>query len=232
MALDGLSDSASSLLLLIGKILAITIFAIGLFFLVKYTKAAMKKRKAFKIDAHVSFPDGSHILWKCGKFRDKDKLEKMLFMRKVKGIFGLKYWAEIKGETMPVIEPSHIVSNTVHLFRYGVAQYAVIPPTVYRDTELTKQFNIKLINQNMLHWKGLEQRAQISRWAAMKNKMQELTPWIVTLLILVLAGVAIYFLVQMGITQFDKVTATRMAECSKIIGGGSAPIDAAKSVVS
>ena len=82
----------------------------------------------------------------------------------------------------------------------------------------------------MLHWKGLEQRAAISRWAAFKDKMQKLTPWIVTGLIVLLAGFAIYFITKMSLNMYGDAIAARTIECGKLLGGGSAPspIDAVK----
>lgn len=231
MGLENIGSSASGLVLLICKILAIIVFAVIIFMTTKTIRKTIKKRKVFKINAFISNPDGSHMMWKCGKFKDKDGLEKMLFMRKVKMLFGISSWSEIKGESLPVINPAHIVSNTVHLFRYGISQYSVIPPTVYRKTNLTKKFGIELINMNMLHWKGLEQRASISRWSALKDKMAKLTPLITIVVICVLAGVAVYFLTKYGMNQFNVVTAARTADCMKLIGGGSAPIETVKSIV-
>lgn len=225
MAIENLTSGAGDLVMLVLKIIAIIFFAVVLFFTSRTIQREMKKKKSFKITAFISNPDGSHMIWKTGKFQDKDNLEKMLFMKQVNLLFGLKTWAPIKGESMPVIDPSHIVSNTVHLFRYGISQYAVVPPTVYRNPALLEKEGIKLINYNMLHWKGLEQRAAISRWAALKDKMQQLYPWIVVLLILVLAGVSIYFITKMAMTMFGDATAARILECSKLIGGGSAPIE-------
>ena len=49
---------------------------------------------------------------------------------------------------MPVINPKDIVSLSVHLFRYGPGQYAVIPPTVYRTLDIDK-FEIQLINMGV-----------------------------------------------------------------------------------
>jgi hypothetical protein len=224
MVMENLQGSAGSLLMLVGKILAIVVFAVIVFFASRMIQREIKKRKSFKISAHITNPDGSHMLWKCGKFKDKDKLEKMLFMRRVKMLFGMKAWAPIKGESMPVINPSHIVSNTVHLFRYGISQYAVIPPTVYRNPELLEKEGIKLINMNALHWKGLEQRAAISRWAAMKDKMAKLTPWITLFLIVVVAGVAIFFISKMALSMYTDAVAARTIECSSLVGGGSAPL--------
>lgn len=230
MALENLQSSAGSLVMLIGKIIAIIIFAVIVFFVSRWMQREMKRRKAYKISAFITNPDGSHMLWKCGKFKTKDNLEKMLFMKRVKMLFGIKAWAPVKGESMPIIDPAHIVMNTVHLYRYGISQYSVIPPEVYRDRTLLKKSGIKLVNYNMLHWKGLEQRASISRWAAFKDKMQKLTPWIVTALIVLLAGASIYFITKMALTMYGDAIAARTIDCGKLLGGASAPspIDAIK----
>lgn len=202
--------------MLIGKILAIIIVAVVLFFTSRTIQREMKKRKSFKILSFISNPDGSHMLWRCGKVKDKDKLDKMMFMKQIK-VFGVKAWSPVKGESMPVINPAHIVSNTVHLFRYGISQYAVIPPQFYRDKDVLKKNDITLINMNMLTFKGLEQRAAISRWASLKDKMAKLTPWITLFLIVVVGGVAIYFIAKMALTMFGDAIAARTIECAKLI---------------
>ena len=76
----------------------------------------------------------------------------------------------------------------------------------------------------MLEFKGLEQRAAISRWAATKKSLQEWAPWITLGIIAICAGVSVYFIVKMGMSEFAKVTAARVVECKSLIGGGSAPV--------
>jgi hypothetical protein len=177
----------------------------------------------FKINALISNPDGSHMHCKIGKFKDKDGMQKMLFLMKAPAFFGFKTWQIWKGETMPVINPKNIVNLSVHLFRYGPSQYAVIPPTIYRTLDI-KKFGIQLINMHMLEFKGLEQRAGISRWAAVKKSLQEWAPWITLAIITILSGTAIYFIAKMGSAEFSRLAAIRVAECKSLIGGGSAPI--------
>jgi len=126
---------------------------------------------------------------------------------------------------MSVINPKNIVNLSLHLFRYGPSQYAVIPPEVYRTIDI-KKFGIDLINMHMLEFKGLEQRAGISRWAAMKDKLQQFGPWITLFIMACVFGVSIYFIVKMGMSEFSAVAAARFAECSHVIGGGSAPAGA------
>jgi len=223
MDISSLSGAAGGLFMTVMRVILIAGIAIGGFF---GTRGYMRHRnhmKNFKIKAFVSNPDGSHMLCRIGKFKDKDKMEKMLFLIQVPFFFGIKTWQQWKGETMSVINPQNIVNLSVHLFRYGSGQYAVIPPTVYRNIDI-KKFNIQLINMHMLEFKGLEQRAGISRWAAIKKSLQELAPWITIGIIAICAGVSVYFMVKMGSAEFAKVTAARVAECKSLIGGGSAPI--------
>jgi len=223
MAIEGIVDAASGMFFTIMRVIIILIVAIAGFFGTRFYAKQRKTRKNYKINALISNPDGSHYLCKIGKFKASDGMQKMLFMQKYKGFFGFEYWSEMKGETMPVINPKNIVNLSVHLFRYGPSQYAVIPPETYRTLNL-KNFGIDLINMHMLEFKGLEQRAGISRWASIKSKLQQFGPWITLLIIAIVCGVSVYFIVKMGITEFSRVTAIRIAECKDIIGGGSAPI--------
>ena len=223
MDISGLTGAAGGLFMTVMKVLMFGAVALIGFFGTRFYIKQRNHMKNFKIKAFISNPDGSHMMCRIGKFKDKDGMQKMLFLRQVPMLFGIKIWQQWKGETMPVINPSNIVSLSVQLFRYGSGQYAVIPPTVYRNLNI-KKFNIQLINQHMLEFKGLEQRAGISRWAAIKKSLQEWAPWITLGIIAICAGVSIYFMVKMGTMEFAKVTAARVAECKGLIGGGSAPI--------
>ena len=223
MDISGLTSAAGGLAMIIMRVIIFGIVILGCFFGTKFYVKKRNHLKNFKIKAFITNPDGSHMFCKIGRFKDKDGMQKMLFLHEVPTLFGFKSWQQWKGETMPVINPKNIVSLSVHLFRYGPSQYAVIPPETYRTLDI-KKFNIQLINMHMLEFKGLEQRAGISRWAAMKKSLQEWAPWITLGIIAICAGVSIYFIVKMGMAEFAKVTAARVAECNTLIGGGSAPI--------
>lgn len=224
MDISSITSVAGGMFMTIMKIVLIIIIAAMCFFGTRMYAKKKKFLRNFKINALVSNPDGSHMKCRIGKVKDKDGMQKMLFLHEVPMIFfGFKIWGVWKGETMPVIDPKNIVSLSVHLFRYGPSQYSVIPPTVYRNIDI-KKFNIQMINMHMLEFKGLEQRAGISRWAAIKKSLQEWAPWITLAIIAICAGVSIYFIAKMGSMEFAKVTAARVAECKGLIGGGSAPL--------
>jgi len=223
MDISGLTGAASGLFITVMRVLLFGAVILGGFFGTRFYIKKRNHMKNFKIKAFISNPDGSHMICRLGKFKDKDGMQKMLFLKEVPVLFGFKTWQQWKGETMPVINPKNIVSLSVHLFRYGTSEYAVIPPTVYRNLDI-KKFDIHLINMHMLEFKGLEQRAGISRWAAIKKSLQEWAPWITLGIIAICAGVSIYFIVKMGMSEFAAVTAARVAECKGLIGGGSAPI--------
>lgn len=223
MDMSGLFDAGKGMFMTVIRILLISLIAGGGFFGTRFFVKNKRRRNTFNINAFITNPDGSHMYCKIGKFKDKDEMQKMLFLRKVKSLFGFKSWQTWKEETMPVINPRNIVNLSVHLFRYGTSQYAVVPPEVYRTLNI-KDFKIQLINMHMLEFKGLEQRAGISRWAAIKKSLQEWAPWITLGIVAIFAGVSIYFIVKMGSTEFARVTAARVAECKGLIGGGSSPL--------
>jgi len=223
MEISGILNAGKGLFMTVFRVVLIIIVAAAGFFGTRFLAKNKKRMNTFKINAFITNPDGSHMHCRIGKFRDKDKMQKMLFLRQTKSLFGIKTWQIWKGETMPVINPKNIVNLSVHLFRYGTSQYAVVPPEVYRKLDI-KDFNINLINMHMLEFKGLEQRAGISRWAAIKKSLQEWAPWITLGIIAITAGVSVYFIVKMGSAEFAKVTAARVVECKSLIGGGSAPL--------
>jgi len=223
MAIESFLGAASGMFMTVMRVILIIIVAIACFFGTRYFAKQKKIKKNYKINAVISNPDGSHYMCKIGKFKAHDGMQKMLFLQRYKGLFGIEKWIEMKEETMPVINPKHIVNLSIHLYRYGPSQYAIIPPTVYRNVEV-KDFGISLINMHMLEFKGLEQRAGISRWASIKDKLQQFGPWITLVILAIVCGISIWFMMKMGMSEFASVTAARVAECKSLIGGGSAPI--------
>jgi len=57
-----------------------------------------------------------------------------------------------------------------------------------------------------------------------QKTLQDLAPWITLGILVIGGGVIAYFIIKLGMVEFAKVTAARVAECSSLIGGGSAPI--------
>jgi hypothetical protein len=182
-----------------------------LFFASRYGFKALKKRRNFKITAAIFNPDGSFYIQQIGKFRGKDNIDKMEFLGST--------------ETCPVINPKHIRFNKVCLWRYAPGQYAVIPPTVWQKMK-PEDFKIDVINLQMKNFAFLEQRAAISRWAFIKDAIQKYAPYITMLMCLIFAGVAIYFMMQVGIQMYNSNIAARTIECARLIGGGSSPTSA------
>jgi hypothetical protein len=186
----------------LGKIVLLLIVMVGLYFGTKYIKKNINKKKMYKITAVITNPDGSHYTDKIGKFKDKDDMDKMKFLK-------------MKLDTCPVINNKYIVNNSVHLFRYGPSEFAIIPPQVYRKVDIN-DYKITLINMNMLAFKGMEQRAAISRWATTKDKVQQWLPWITIVICVGCALGIIYFVTDFSGSQIDKVSAARHQECSEV----------------
>jgi len=202
-------DLTSTLVSLSMKIGLGVLSVIGIGILFYFSKMGMKwykKRKTYKIQALIHNVDGMFWLDKIGKFKTNDNIDKMVFLN--------------SGETMPVIDPKYIIANQVQLWRYAPGQYAVVPPRVWGKDP--KDFKIDIIDFQMKNFAFLEQRAAVSRWAFIKDLMTKYAPYITVLLILVLGGVAIYFITKMNLSEFNQVIAARMEECTRLVGGGSA----------
>jgi hypothetical protein len=182
-------------------VVVVVVFGGGAYFLMKKYKDAKK----MNINAIIHHPDGSITTSKCGKY-NKGGIDKIIF--------------KSSKETMPVIDPKYIKNKHVELYRYGVGQYAVIPPKMWTNIDLNK-FNIELIDMQMKNFVFLEQRAAVSRWAFVKDQLQKLAPFIVALLVLIFAGVVIYFIMKMALQMFGQVTAQRMADCASFFSGTS-----------
>jgi hypothetical protein len=210
--LDKLGPSIYGLAFKIGIGLIAVIVLAGLFFASKYGFAWWKKRKSFKITAVIYNPDGTFYIDRIGKFKDVDGIDKMLFLKN-------------SAESMPVIDPKYIRALTITLWRYGIGQYAVIPPKVWEKLS-PADFKIDVINMQQKNFAFLEQRAAISRWASLKDAIQKWAPYITFIVLAIVTGVVCWFLLKFGIGIFDKVAAERVAECAKVLGGGSLPAGA------
>ena len=189
-------------------IFVVLVGAAALFFGTRFATAAYKKRKNFKITAVIYNPDGTFFVRRMGKFRTSDKIDKMLFMG--------------SRETMPVIDPKHIRANGVTLFRYGVAQYAVIPPHIWEVVDV-KKWKIELINMQMKNFAFLEQRAAVSRWAYIKDTMTRMAPFMTMLILAIVTGVATWFLMKMGYSIFSDAVAARTLDCRTLLSTTGVP---------
>lgn len=197
-----MGSAATGLFLKIGLGFLIVIILAALFFGVKYGMKWRKRKKNFKIDVVIYNPDGTWYTDKIGKFRGDDNMDKMVF--------------ESSGETMPVIDLKHIVALKATLWRYAPGQYAVVPPRIWGRKP--KDFGLEIIDYQMKNFAYLEQRAAVSRWAYIKDLMQKWAPWITAVLILVLAGTAIYFIAQMASGMFAESARIRFQECIQVVG--------------
>lgn len=205
----GVGSAAFTIIKQIGFALGAILFITAMWFGSKFFMKKKAEKKAFKITAVIFNPDGTWYTEKIGKFRGEDGIDKMVF--------------ENSKETMPVINPKHIVSLKVTLWRYAPSQYAVIPPRTWGQDP--KKFRIEVIDYQMKNFAYLEQRAAISRWAYIKDLITKYAPLIASIIVVLLAGVAIYFLAQFASQNFTNVANTRFMECSQVLGkvltGGS-----------
>jgi len=196
-----LGSTSLGLVMNIGyAILGVALLA-GLFFGSKYWRKNRNAKKQFKIKSVIFNRDGTWMTDKIGKFKTGDGIDKMLFM-------------DLK-ETMPVIDPENIRAGQVCLWRYAPEQFGVIPPRLWgRDP---KDFKIEVINYQMKNFAFLEQRAAISRWQKTMGLIQQWAPYITVLLVLILGGVAIWFITKMNNEQYAQIVAARVAECRSLI---------------
>jgi hypothetical protein len=202
-ALGEVGEIAGGLLGNIGKIILIIALLVGLFFGTKKIQKIRLNKKNYKITAVISTPDGTHYSDLIGKFKDKDGMEKMKFKHN-------------KTDSCPIINPKYIVGNSIALFRYGPSEFAIIPPECFREATPEK-FGIKLINQNMLAFKGMEQRAAITRWQTNKDKLQQWLPWITIVICVGMALASIYFVYTYASEEATKVIEIRTQECSTLL---------------
>ena len=196
-----LGSSALKLVMNVGWAILGVVFLIALYFISRWFTKRKNKKKQYKIKAIIFNRDGTWFTDVLGKFKDKDDIDKMLFL-------------DLK-ESMPVIDPANIRANQVALWRYAPSQFAVIPPSMWGKDP--KDFKIDIINYQMKNFAYLEQRAAISRWQKTLSLMQQWAPYITVLLVLILGGVAIWFITKMNNEQYASIVAARVAECRSLI---------------
>lgn len=188
------------LLKVLFAVVAVVVFA-GLFFGARFMRRRRNMKKQYKIEVVVINRDGTWFTDKMGKFRDKDNIDKMLLL-------------DLK-ESMPVIDPENIRANKAMLWRYAPGQYAVVPPRMWGKDPAS--FKIEVIDFQMKNFAFLEQRAAISRWQKTMSLIQQWAPYITVLLVLILGGVAIWFITKMNNEQYAQIVAARVAECKGLI---------------
>ena len=201
VSFNSLGGTALGMIMNIGYAIIGVISLIILFYLSRWWKKSRNKKKQYKIKAIIFNRDGTWFTDKIGKFKAGDGIDKMLFL-------------DLK-ETMPVIDPVNIRANQVCLWRYAPQQFAVIPPRLWGVDP--KNFKIDVINFQMKNFAYLEQRAAISRWQKTLSLIQQWAPYITVLLVLILGGVAIWFITKMNNEQYAQIVTARVAECSNLI---------------
>jgi len=200
-AIPSLGSTGMSMIMNIGYAVIGILVVVVLYFVSKWWRRIRNKKKQYKINVVIFNRDGTFFTDKIGKFKDSDGIDKMLFL-------------DLK-ETMPVIDPENIRANQVCLWRYAPQQFAVIPPRMWGKDP--KQFGIEVINYQMKNFAYLEQRAAISRWQKTLSLIQQWAPYITVLLVLILGGVAIWFITKMNNEQYAQIVTARVAECRGLI---------------
>lgn len=196
-----LGSTAMGLFFNIGYAFLGIIFLVILYFASKRWRKWRNRKKQYKINVVIFNRDGTFMIDKMGKFKDIDGIDKMLFLN--------------LRESMPVIDPENIRANQACLWRYAPQQFAVIPPKMWGKDP--KSFGIEIINFQMKNFAYLEQRAAISRWQKTLSLIQQWAPYITVLLVLILGGVAIWFITKMNNEQYAQIVAARVAECKNLI---------------
>lgn len=167
-----------------------------------------RKLRSFKITALIINRDGTFYTKKIGKFKTADNIDKMCFI-------GSK-------DTMPVINTADIRNNKVVLWRYGINQYAVIPPRVWEAMD-PKRFKIEVIDYQMKNFAYQEQRAAISRWAFVKDALTKWAPFITMFILIIATGVIAWFLMKLGYNIYNDAVSQRIADCKIALGTSIAP---------
>lgn len=206
--MDSLGPTAFKMLYQALTGLVIVVILVVLFFGSKYFFAARKKRKSFRIRSLIINTDGTWFMDFVGKFKDKDGLEKMIFLN--------------SKETMDVIPLKYVKGNQVILWRYAPGQYAIIPPNLWMQNP--KKFKIDIINTQMKNFSYLEMRAAVTRWAYMKDLLAKWAPFITMAVIGIMGCVCVWLVMKTGMSMYADVVQARLLDCSKVLVGGSAPV--------
>jgi hypothetical protein len=63
----------------------------------------------------------------------------------------------------------------------------------------------------------------VSRWAFLKDLAQRWAPYISAILILIFAGVIIYFIMKTALGMYGDIVAARTAECARFLINPATP---------
>lgn len=214
MGIGAIGGIGFSILYKVLFVLVILVIGVSLWFVSHRFFKWRKEMKNYKIVATIFNPDGSFYIRHIGKFK-VNGIDKFCMIIKNKRLFGMGYIKD--PETLPTFDPKYVKNGTIVLWRYGVGQFGVIDTNCIQKLDpKDPKINIDVINLQMKNFAFLEQRADIARWAAIKKLVGEYGKLITLIFMVIGAGVIVWLMLKTSLVLFDKVTAQRLIECSKI----------------
>jgi hypothetical protein len=202
-AFNDLAEIGGGLIKNVLGAIGIVVFAVGLFFLIRWIQKGTKKQKAFTIFAVIEDLNGVIDFDKIGLVKsDSSGLLEMQFQKR-------------KQDSIPPI-PKHLIKNgKVKLLNYAPGHYAVIDTYATMKNIEKGNFNIVLYNLGMKKYLLGKQRDILNKQENKKRKWETRAPWI-TLGIAILAAVLLAaFFMWIGAKIDSANIAQRVLECKE-----------------
>ncbi|MCK9430520.1 MAG: hypothetical protein M0R17_11010 [Candidatus Omnitrophica bacterium] len=201
MAVEALAQIGGGLIKKILGAFAIVVFAVGLYYLVRWIQKGTKKQKAFTIKAVILDMNGviDFDMLAFVKSEESGMLE-MIFKNR-------------KSDSIPPI-PKHLVKNNiVLLLNFAPGHYCVIDTSQTIWNFKNEKWEIVPFNLFMKNYIVAKQREFLNKAEAKKFKWEQYAPWITLGIVGVAAVVLTAFLFFIGAKIEAKNIAARSLEC-------------------
>lgn len=202
----GIGTIGTGLFYNILKAVAVVVFAIGLYYAVRWIQKSTKKQKAFTTNAIPIDMNGVIEFDKLAFVRSEDS-----------GLLEMNFQTR-KTDTIPPI-PKHLIRNgNVVLLNYAPGHYCVVD-TLETMNNLRRGINrIVLYNLGMKKYITAKQREIMNKAEDKKRKWEQYAPWITMAIAIVAGCILAWGLFFSGANLQSSNIAARMAECLKAIG--------------
>jgi phosphate/sulfate permease len=199
-AIGDLTSIGGGLVWNILKGIGTVVFAVGLYYLVKFIQKSSKKQKAFTINAVIEDMNGVIEFDKLALIKTDSGLLEMIFQNR-------------KTDSIPPI-PKHLIrNNNVVLLNYAPGHYAVVDVLETQNNYRKGIKKIVLFNLGMKKYIVSKQREIMNKAEDKKKKWEQYAPWI-TMAIAIIAGCLLaWALFFFGARIQSANLASRIAEC-------------------
>lgn len=199
---SNLSNIAGGLVMNIVYGVGVIVFAVILWYALRWYQKNSKKQKAFTITAIIIDKNGDMDFDKLAFLKNPEtELIEMILQKR-------------KQDSLPPIPKNMIKNGIIFLYNYAPGQYAPIKPETWSFKD---NFKILLEDINMKNFLFLRQRALINKSEALKKKISEYLPWITLSATILIACIFAALFIYLGSWAYTNAVAERVLECKGVM---------------